>query len=165
MKTKIWIPTKMNSTTWLTDEKKPESQGGIIFWKGIDNAKVPIESNHQNDSYFIISIPEEEQQASLILYGMPQWLSRTISKMTGTQFQIPTRNQGIRQMKINKQKQHEISLSWLTIFSDSGTSIWIFFVCPWSFQLASFIYIIFSSDEICNKIVHHQHNHHHFPVN
>lgn len=127
MKTKIWIPTKMNSTTWLTDEKKPESQGGIIFWKGIDNAKVPIESNHQNDSYFIISIPEEEQQASLILYGMPQWLSRTISKMTGTQFQIPTRNQGIRQMKINKQKQHEISLSWLTIFSDSGTSIWIFF--------------------------------------
>lgn len=127
MKTKIWIPTKMNSTTWLTDEKKPESQGGIIFWKGIDNAKVPIESNHQIDSYFIISIPEEEQKASLILYGMPQWLSRTISKMTGTQFQIPTRNQGIRQMKINKQKQHEISLSWLTIFSDSGTSIWIFF--------------------------------------
>lgn len=124
---------------WLMKKKYPESQGGIIFWKGIDNAKVPIESNHQIDSYFIISIPEEEQQASLILYGMPQWLSRTISKMTGTQFQIPTRNQGIRQMKINKQKQHEISLSWLTISSDSETSIWIFlFVLEHSNWLPSF---------------------------
>lgn len=124
---------------WLMKKKYPESQGGIIFWKGIDNAKVPIESNHQIDSYFIISIPEEEQQASLILYGMPQWLSRTISKMTGTQFQIPTRNQGIRQTKINKQKQHEISLSWLTISSDSETSIWIFlFVLEHSNWLPSF---------------------------
>lgn len=124
---------------WLMKKKYPESQGGIIFWKGIDNAKVPIESNHQIDSYFIISIPEEEQQASLILYGMPQWLSRTISKMTGTLFQIPTRNQGIRQMKINKQKQHEISLSWLTISSDSETSIWIFlFVLEHSNWLPSF---------------------------
>lgn len=124
---------------WLMKKKYPESQGGIIFWKGIDNAKVPIESNHQIDSYFIISIPEEEQQASLILYGMPQWLSRTISKMTGTQFQIPTRNQGIRQTKINKQKQHEITLSWLTISSDSETSIWIFlFVLEHSNWLPSF---------------------------